>query len=166
MSLMPFKDVTPRRWHGHQLLLEVFNTALWRPGYTPGWRSNQLVYCIALVQPLYISCYVLSNKLVLPYLWLCLLPLFLQNGTAAPLEQIQFRATVPRSPPTYHHQVSVAINLWLHLHQARRPFFISFYPLHPPPSWQLLHLASQAWGGLVAYWGWWVGPEKRNEGQQ
>ncbi len=32
------------------------------------------VYCITLVQSLYISCYVSSNKLVLSYLSLCLLP--------------------------------------------------------------------------------------------
>ncbi len=46
--------------------------ALWRPVYAPGWWSNQLsLYPSTLVhsvQSLYISCYVLSNKLVLSYL--------------------------------------------------------------------------------------------------
>jgi hypothetical protein len=46
--------------------------------YTPGWRSNQLALypstLVHSVQSLYISCYVLSYKVVLLYLLLCLLP--------------------------------------------------------------------------------------------
>ncbi len=51
---------------------------MWRPVYVPGWWSNQLALypspLIHGVQSLYISCYVLSNKLVLSYLLSCLLP--------------------------------------------------------------------------------------------
>ncbi len=51
--------------------------ALWRPDYSRGRRPNQLEYSSTLVhsvQSLYISCYVFSNKLVLSYLLLHLLP--------------------------------------------------------------------------------------------
>jgi hypothetical protein len=40
----------------------------------PWLTVKPLVYCMTLVQSLYISCYVSSNKLVLSYLLLCLLP--------------------------------------------------------------------------------------------
>jgi hypothetical protein len=60
------------------LAISEIKLILWRPVCAPGWQSNQLaMYPCTLVhsvQSLYISCYVLSNKLVLLYLLLCLLP--------------------------------------------------------------------------------------------
>ncbi len=54
-------------------------------GYTPGWRQTSWVYSSTLVysvRSLYISCYVFnnSNKLVLSYLLLRLLPQNRYNG--------------------------------------------------------------------------------------
>jgi hypothetical protein len=48
--------------------------ALWRAIYTPGDHQTSRVYSTTLVQYLYISCYLFSNKPVLLYLLLRLLP--------------------------------------------------------------------------------------------
>ncbi len=67
----------PQRLDPWPLLLPANARARGSPVETwlhPGWRSNQLVYCITLVQSLYISCYVSLNKLVLSFLLLRLLP--------------------------------------------------------------------------------------------
>jgi hypothetical protein len=50
------------------------NYSLWRAVDTPGDRQTSRVYCTTLIQYLYISCYLFSNKLVLWYLLLRLLP--------------------------------------------------------------------------------------------
>ncbi len=54
---------------------------LWRAVYTPGDRQTSRMYCTTLVQYLYISCYVFSNKLVLSYLFLRLLLHYSNNAT-------------------------------------------------------------------------------------
>jgi hypothetical protein len=46
---------------------------LWRAAYAPGDGQTSQAYPVNPVQYLYISCYVTANKLVLSYLWLCLL---------------------------------------------------------------------------------------------
>jgi hypothetical protein len=48
--------------------------ALWRAVYTPGDCQTSRVYSTTLVQYLYISCCLFSNKSVLSYLLLHLLP--------------------------------------------------------------------------------------------
>ncbi len=70
-----FKTRNIRNTYINFYALKIFK--VWRPGYTPGGRSNQLgvLYSttLGLVPSLYISCFVFSNKLVLSYLSLRLL---------------------------------------------------------------------------------------------
>ncbi len=57
-------------------LVNLANTVLWRAVYTPGWRSNQsgVLHHPCMVPVFKLLQYVFSNKLVLSYLLLCLLP--------------------------------------------------------------------------------------------
>jgi hypothetical protein len=55
-------------------LLHTTYVVLWRAVYTPGDRQTRRVYSTTLVQYLYINCYLFSNKSVLSYLLLRLLP--------------------------------------------------------------------------------------------
>ncbi len=83
--LLPVNNIKNQRQHLCQAIASTF-----LPNFCQGGHHHQAiycgelptplvdgqtsrVYCITLVQYLYISCYVFSNKLVLSYLSLCLL---------------------------------------------------------------------------------------------
>ncbi len=100
------------------------------------------VYCITLVQSLYISCYVFSNKLVLSYLSLCLLPhhiifyeektskafmfsswIFFSSNNASPEKR-----NVQRSPGS-----PISLPDWIHEGLARQSRSYCLQNLAPEP---------------------------------
>jgi hypothetical protein len=82
------------------------------------WLHPWLVYCITLVQSLYISCYVSSDKLVLSYLLLCLLPHLLRFSTPCTIIlqytvlPLRYAPTILSSLSSYHPSIFLLFPLY------------------------------------------------------